>query len=106
MVRRGGWRSKERVWGIHTWARLRQDGYDGQSGGLSVGAGTTEESGPSGAAFSGSPSCKKQGKSFWFLSFFVLPDPPSPIWTYHSKAVLYFIFFLAFFIFIFSVYLY
>ena len=49
---------------VHRRVRLRQDGYDGESGGLSVGAGTTEEPGPSGAAFSGSPSCKKQGKSF------------------------------------------
>lgn len=49
---------------VHRWARLRQDGHDGESGGLGLGAGTSEESGPSGAAFSGSPSCKRQGKSF------------------------------------------
>lgn len=47
---------------VHRWARLRQDGHDGESGGLGLGAGTAEESG-FGVA-SGVLRGKKQGKSF------------------------------------------
>lgn len=73
---------------VHRWARLRQDGHDGESGGLGLwGQGPQRNQGLWGLLSQGVLRARNKGSpsSFFFL---ILPDPASSIWIYHHKAVL------------------